>query len=101
MSARAEGSRRRTSRTRSTWTRRLRRFTRSFPQLLRVSWVRRGSRRTGGLRRRQPSRLAGRLQVESLETRCLLTTSPVYVDNDWQLVNDVDHSHTLSVGDLV
>src|SRR5262249_43161977 len=28
-------------------------------------------------------------------------TSPVYVDNDWQLVNDVDHSHTLSVGDLV
>lgn len=39
--------------------------------------------------------------MESLERRQLLTASPVYVDNDWLLVNDVDHSHTLSVGDLV
>ena len=54
--------------------------------------------RTRGHRRHRGGAL---LQVESLESRRLLSANPTYAANNWAFVNDLDGSNSLTVGDVV
>src|SRR5204862_5898398 len=68
-----------------------------------VDWLFDGLRRRVSSRQvRRPRHRSGwHLRVEMLEGRRLLSANPTYVANNWALVNDLDGSNSLSVGDVV
>ena len=116
---RSSSSGRRRTHKSNAWGRRLSRFSRSFPRLLRTDfWTRSRSRTlwtslfgapgskprksSSTVRRNRRYRKPQQLQMESLEARQLLSAVPItYVNDNWHFSTDSDNSGSLTVGDIV